>query len=264
VIVIKRIFINRLANPLVIRVGILVFAAIMLAVVIVSPFALQRLALIHGVNWARLSDVGQTYGAVSAFLTALALGGVVISLIYQGRELRTAREQANSTFHNELLKMEMENPVCMDAMGSPWGAAAGLTDYDSLRRHHFVHMWVSYWESQYKLREISDPDLRFSVSSELFVSASGRRYWSTTRAVKLKYYKGRLRQCTMIIDEEYRKAIAEGPPVTTSFRNEPDNGSDANSQHMSPAESRILICATVGAAILAGHLLGRRFPRRSQ
>jgi hypothetical protein len=76
----------------------------------ISPIALQQLVRIHGVNWRRLSDVGQTYGAVCAFLTALALGGVVVSLLYQARDVKAAREQASRTFHHELLKTEMESP----------------------------------------------------------------------------------------------------------------------------------------------------------
>src|SRR5262245_47188884 len=97
------------ASSLTIRLGALIFAAIMLALLIISPIALQQLVRIHGVNWTRLSEIGQTYGAVSALLTALALGGVV-SLLYQARDVKAAREQASRTFHNELLKIEMENP----------------------------------------------------------------------------------------------------------------------------------------------------------
>ena len=107
------------ASSLTIRLGALIFAAIMLALVVISPIALQQLVRIHGVNWTRLSDIGQTYGAVSALLTALALGGVVVSLLYQARDVKAAREQASRTFHHELLKMEMKNPFYMDTMALP-------------------------------------------------------------------------------------------------------------------------------------------------
>ena len=177
----KRINIKAFVSPMTIRVGVLIFAAIMLGLVVISPIALQQLVRIHRVNWMRLSDVGQTYGAVSAFLTALALGGVVVSLLYQARDVKAAREQASRTFHHELLKMEMESPFYMDAMAAPWGLTVGLADYDSLRRNNFVHMWVSYWEGQYMLGELSDSEIRYSAASELFVSAAGRQYWSLTR-----------------------------------------------------------------------------------
>jgi hypothetical protein len=94
-----------------------------------------------------------------------------VSLLYQARDVKAAREQASRTFHHELLKMEMESPFYMDAMAVPWGLTVGLADYDSLRRNNFVHMWVSYWEGQYMLGELPDSEIRYSAASELFVSA---------------------------------------------------------------------------------------------
>lgn len=251
-------------NRIAIRTGILISAMVVLALVVVSPIALQWLARIHGVNWMRLSNVAQTYGAVSALLTALALGGVIISLIYQARDVKAARAQGQRTFHNDLLKMEMEDPIYMDVMAAPFSLKAGLSDYDSLRQNHLAHMWVSYWESQYDLREMPDPVLRILAANELFVSSAGRRYWSLSRDDKLKYYKGRRRRCATIMDEEYNRAVASGPPVKTTLRSRPDNVSTAPRQQMSPAESKILICAIAGAAIIAGHLLGRGFSRSSR
>jgi len=188
----KRVRARPFANSFTLRIGALIFAAVMLVLVIASPFALRQIAKIHGINWMNLSNVGQTYGAVSALLTALALGGVVISLLYQARDVKTGREQASRTFHHELLRMEMEDPFYMDIMAAPWGSQVGLTDYDSLRENHFVHMWVSYWEGQYMLGEISDSTIRYFATSELFTSPAGRRYWSVTRSAKLTNYRGRL------------------------------------------------------------------------
>jgi len=259
----KRITIRPFANTLTIRAGILISATIILFLVIISPIALQQLAHVHGIDWLRLSNIGQTYGAVSALLTALALGGVVASLIYQARDVSTARQQANRTFHNELLKMEMDNPLYMDVIGAPFGQKVGLTDYNSLRQNHFVHMWVLYWEGQYKLREMSDDELRYFAANELFASAAGRRYWSIGRSDRLRYYKGRLRRCTLIIDEEYSKAIAIGPPAATSLDNNPSKTTSSVFQQISPAKSGVLICVAAGTIFLASRLLGRRFYSRS-
>ena len=63
--------------------------------------ALRDLTGSFGLDWPSLSDVGQTYGAVSALVTALALGGVMISLLYQARDVSTARSQATRTFHHD-------------------------------------------------------------------------------------------------------------------------------------------------------------------
>ncbi len=74
--------------------GVVIAAFVFLALVILSPFALRVLATSFGLNWSNLSNIGQTYGAVSALITALALGGVVVSLLYQARDVGTARSHA--------------------------------------------------------------------------------------------------------------------------------------------------------------------------
>ena len=151
--------IRAFTNLLVTRTLVLAFTIVMLALVAASPIALRWITRIPGIDWASLSNVGQTYGGISALLTALALDGVVMSLLYQARDVKTAKEQASRAVHQELLKKEMEDPFYMEILGIPWGLGMGLTDYDSLRRNHFIHLWVSYWEG---LRIIQPrvPDLR--------------------------------------------------------------------------------------------------------
>ncbi|TDD15987.1 DUF6082 family protein [Nonomuraea diastatica] len=53
------------------------------------------------------SDIGETYGAASAVLSALAL--IVIGV--QAREMRFAREEAERSHHFQLLQLQIENPV---------------------------------------------------------------------------------------------------------------------------------------------------------
>jgi Family of unknown function (DUF6082) len=243
--------------PLAFRVGTLILAVSSLALVVASPLVLRLLDHIHGINWVNLSDVGQTYGAISALVTALALGGVAISLIYQARDVRSNREQAARSFHYELLKMEMEDPFYMDITAAPWGHSVGLNDYDSLRRNHFVHMWVSFWEGQYSLGEMPETQVRYTVSSQLFNSAYGRRYWSSTRDAKLTGAAGRKLRFTKIVDEEYMKAIGRSLPVTAAQENNSSGAGRANCQRLSCGESRLLIVAATGGAILGGCLLGR-------
>jgi Family of unknown function (DUF6082) len=254
--------ISRPTNSISIRIMLPIFAAGLLTLVIISPLALQRLAGISEINWMDLSNVGQTYGAVSALLAALALGGVVISLLYQARDVKTAREQASRAVHHELLKMEMEDPFYMGILAAPWGLGAGLADYDSLRRNNFIHLWVSFWEGLYMLGDMSDSDVQSSVSTELFTSADGRRYWSSTRDAKLSYAKGRRRRFVKIVDQEYQKAVAGGPPVVVPPVISSDKPGTTISGQRSPAVSGVLICIATGGAILVGRFWGRRSSRR--
>src|SRR5216684_1108380 len=79
---------------------------IALTLVLLSPLALAWLKNLNR-NWLQLSNMGQTYGAISALISSLALGGVVVSLIYQARDLRTTRNQGIRSFQHHLIEMEM-------------------------------------------------------------------------------------------------------------------------------------------------------------
>jgi uncharacterized membrane protein len=86
--------------------------------VILSPLALAGIAHFRS-DWIQLSNIGQTYGAISAILSALALGGILASLLYQARDSRIAHEQMIRTFQFELIKLELDDPSLAAAMGAP-------------------------------------------------------------------------------------------------------------------------------------------------
>jgi hypothetical protein len=244
-------------------IGLLAVAAGILILVSFSPVALKQVAKVPGMNWVLLSNIGQTYGAVSALLSALALGGVVISLLYQARDLRIASEQAARTFHSDLLRMEMDDPFYMEIMAATGIPGEGPFDFDSLRRRQFIHLWVSHWESQYKLGEMTDDNVRYTASAELFNSSEGRRYWSGVRDLKLKKYRGRLARFAKIVNEEYNRAIATGPPpVAVPLKKSSSMMPSDESRRMLDMRSVILVCAAAGSAVIAGHLLGQRLFRR--
>src|ERR1035438_6795067 len=53
--------------------AMIIVGAGIVALVAVSPLALRMIGSLPGMDWARLSNIGQTYGAASALLTGLAL-----------------------------------------------------------------------------------------------------------------------------------------------------------------------------------------------
>jgi hypothetical protein len=61
-----------------------------LALILLSPLALSWLDTLAGVNWSRLSEIGQTYGAASAILATLAFGGVAVSVFLQAQQIKTS------------------------------------------------------------------------------------------------------------------------------------------------------------------------------
>ncbi|MFJ7298154.1 DUF6082 family protein [Streptomyces collinus] len=54
--------------------------------------------------------MSQTYGAVSVVLSAAALAGVALSLLYQVRQTRTSNEQAIRDSHLQLATLALRGP----------------------------------------------------------------------------------------------------------------------------------------------------------
>jgi hypothetical protein len=238
--------------------SILIIAIIILALIVFSPAALEQATKIHGVNWPLLSNIGQTYGAVSALLSALALGGVVASLLYQARDVRSASEQALRTFQFDLLKMEMQDPTYTGLLSTSTDTP---NSHDSLRKRNFIHMWVTYWEARYRLREMSEAELRYCASNELFSSAEGCQYWADTKDAKAAVYRGRLAQFVKIVDEEYVKAAS----ASSKLRIRPAiQISDVHSS-TSPRKPRALPLTVTGVTVTAiavtGYLARRKLLR---
>ncbi len=78
--------------------------------VITSPLAPRAIALIPNISWPELSNIGQTYGAVSALLAALALVGVATSVLTQNHELRHSSWESGRARHLEITRMALDDP----------------------------------------------------------------------------------------------------------------------------------------------------------
>lgn len=222
--------------------------------VILSPFALAGIAHFRG-DWVRLSNIGQTYGAISAILSALALGGIVASLLYQARDSRIAHEQLTRTFQFELIKLELEDPSLMAAMGAPWGVDIP-SDSASLREFLYVQMWVSYWAGSYVTGEMPASVLRNLASDELFRGRAGRAYWAAVGQRQVINSKGRRNNFFRLLDDEYEKVISSGVPVAGPIRG--DNGSSPSIKvstiNAKPLERAHVVAILALIGILVGWL----------
>lgn len=193
-------FLSMIVVPLLVLVAV--------GLVAVSPWALRALDIGADTDWVRLSNIGQTYGAVSAVVAAVALVGVTVSVAIQVREARANRKNAQRVLHNDLLRMAMDDPLFMDC----WGPY--LTEStDAERQYAYVNLVVSHWYSSYQIGELPGDRLR-STALSVFTSAPGRHYWRVARPFWRDNYPGRRarRFCT-ILDEAYGQAA--GRPLST-------------------------------------------------
>jgi Family of unknown function (DUF6082) len=182
---------------------LLITTLIAIALIGVSPVALGWL---HGdtVHWERLSFIGQTYGAASALISVLALVGIVMTLIYQAREARLAREETRRTAIAELLKMAIDDPELDEC----WGPIPSPNDAKTRKQRLYTNMIVSEWSMSFETKALPEKRLR-AIAYEMFQGEIGRSYWHAARDVRLSTSESRTRRrFHEILDEEYRRALS--------------------------------------------------------
>jgi hypothetical protein len=212
------------------------------------------------VSWpfvfARLSNVGQFYGTISALASSLALVGIAISLLHQARAGHTAREQAIRSLQQQLIRMEMDDPALMTAIGAPWGLPIPA-ESAIIRDHLYIHMWATFWAGNYVVGELNATAVREVARLELFSSKAGRTYWATVRKRALSTNEGRYLRFARIVDEEYQKVIANNVPVADPVRI--TSYVENSTTHR---KSRLRHFALVGAVVITGALAGRKLSQR--
>jgi hypothetical protein len=196
-----------LSRPL-LYVTILLLLIVSVGLVIASPLALEALGAGGRVDWGRLSEIGQTYGAVSAIIAAVALLGVMVSLVIQAREAKSARQAAQRGHLLDLLRMAMDDPRYMEC----WGPY--LTDsFTAEGQFAYVNLIVAHWHAEYEVGEMADALLKATAAS-VFASAPGRGYWRNAGTFWRDNYSGRrARRFHRVLEDAYREAIKK-PPST--------------------------------------------------
>jgi hypothetical protein len=222
-----------------------------LILVALSPFALQAIASLGGINWQKLSNVGQTYGAMSALLAALALVGVAVSVSLQVRQSYHSRVQAADQRHHELMRLALDDPRFGEFWISP-GAS-----YDSTRQIIYTNLLLQFWETLWEFDDMSEMILRKDIAAMLFGAELGRTYWAIYGEGRLANQRRskRERRFNEILDEEYRQALALGAP--------PKSGGDQAALSARPAiVVRVGVALTL--AVATGAVLDRLINRNGR
>jgi hypothetical protein len=133
--------------------GLRVRRGFLLALAVLMGLVVITLIVFWPFVFARLPNVGQFYGTISALASSLALVGIAISLLHQARAGHTAREQAIRSLQQQLIKMEMDDPALMTAIGAPWGLPIPA-ESARIRDHLYIHMWANFWAGNYVVGEL--------------------------------------------------------------------------------------------------------------
>jgi hypothetical protein len=179
-----------------------------LGLVVLSPLALRELNTFGNVDWSRLSEIGQTYGAASALLAMLALGGVAASLFFQARQAKTSNMQAVRGFQLELQRIALDDaPLYLPC----WGPL-DVPTVEGKQRFLYTNLIMNYLRMGYEIGAFTGSAFH-GVLVDIFSGEEGRRYWALGRSAWFMQADSRLlRRFVRIVDDEYHRAVAAGPP----------------------------------------------------
>lgn len=196
-------------------VSVVVVAVVLL--VLLSPALLIVVDHYWRADWPRLSNTGQTYGIASAIFSALAIVGVVASLLYQALQVRAQVVQTSRQAHTDLLRMVISDPdLYADCVGT-WPEDM---PNDTKRRSIFLALWLQYALTGFRSGTISEANLRSEILPDMFSKRPAREFWEWAR----NYWRGlegtgRRRDGAFfrMIEEEYQRAIDNDQEALQDF-----------------------------------------------
>lgn len=147
---------------------------------------------------------------ISLIISAAAMVGVAVSLIYQSRQTKISREENMRVYHRELLGMAMNDP----ALRVCWGEPMASLPEEKARQVMFSNLIVSWWQSAYIVKDSTDEQLALLLDS-FFRGEIGREYWALSgeswRTISEAADSKRKKRFVFIVDERYRAALAQSP-----------------------------------------------------
>jgi hypothetical protein len=223
-----------------------------LALVTASPLALRSLADLHQFDWLRLSNVGQTYGAISALLVVIGLSGVAVTVFLQVRESRHTRVQAARTRHYDLMRMALDDPVLMEVSNQ----LRRLPTHNERRQTIYINLLLRFWLMLWEFDDISEASLR-SYVADLFETEPSRAYWRNITAQPSLADTRKEIRFTQIVSEEYQNSMPPRPPDIL------DCGGPSAEPHNIDRSALAGLGIGLAAAVALGVELIRRAARKS-
>lgn len=217
-----------------------------MVLVVASPLALNALLSLES-NWALLSNVGQTYGAISALLTAVGLSGVAVSIAIQVRESRRSRLDSIRARHYELYKSTIDDPDLSETSYD----SIGISSLKERKKMVFINLQLQFWLMLWEIDAMPESSLRCHAAN-VFKTASGSAYWRRFGPTPVATGGRREAKFYHIVNEEYQRVAAAMP----------DQGRYAEALN---STRRIKTVATVAmlVGVATGMALGRSFITRA-
>jgi len=141
---------------------------------------------------------------ISTLISSLALAGIAISLLLQGRQLYAAQLQAVRSAHLELIKLLIDHPSL---------AQKGLSSSDkySLAQRAYFNWRMKYLELGYSLGVISPASIHTQVA-EMFDVRDFYDWWNHARLIyETEAISKKARQFYAAIEDEFARKTSPSP-----------------------------------------------------
>ncbi|MFI7356243.1 DUF6082 family protein [Streptomyces avidinii] len=192
----------------------------LLGLVASTPFMLSALAP-DGTDWNKLSDISQAYGAVSVVLSAIALAGVALSLLFQVRQARASTEQTVRDSHLQLVTLALSNPDLLLA----WSPPVAPVTLKRHQQHLITSLALGELLHRFRIGHLSDEKLAVKINSH-FRGEIAREQWEREGPGWRRTMEAGDRRDQVfvrLVDEHYQAAVAEGPALAViEFQDRPD------------------------------------------
>jgi hypothetical protein len=130
-------------------------------------------------------------------------------------------------------------------------------DINAKRQHLFSMLRMNYGQMGYEVGIISEPALRGDLLKGMFQGTAGREYWMDARYRRSLNRHARARRFWRIVDDEYKKAAAAGPPIMgRTLDNAAPGGHSKDIYH--PSQTSLAALLGMGAGVLLGIALRRK------
>jgi hypothetical protein len=192
----------------------------LLGLIAATPFVLAALAP-ASTDWGKLSDISQAYGAVSVVLSAIALAGVALSLLYQVRQTRTSNEQAIRDSHLQLATLALSNPDLLQA----WSPPVAPVTLKRHQQHLITSLALGELLQRFRIGHMAAEKLAVKLDGH-FRGEIARDQWEREGPGWRRTMEAgdrRDRVFVRLVDERYQAAVAAGPALAVvEFQDRPD------------------------------------------
>lgn len=193
------------------RIGLIAISVVIGIVIVFAPRGMEWITR-YGRDWMTLRNIGQIYGGVSTLISAIALVGVVGSLLIQARQHSLDRSTSIRGRQAQIYATVREDPELY------WSVLGGAPDNErSIRRRTVMIEVLHYCLAGYETGLISEECLRSEAFPGFFAYEENRDYWASIPHDLLEDSPSKkVRKFARIANEELQCARATGPglPVT--------------------------------------------------